>query len=757
MAPLVKLGPAPLASKTSLTPMMKEISQRKSHIDLVFSCDDGSVSGHKFVVGAQSKFLKALLKSEDNGEKAELRLPGIKILHLKRAVKFMYTGQLKMTKQEIEKEHMVWHVNHILIDLFRVDAKLNLPAHLLKPPPKKPEPDPPPSNGRGESGHSGSSAQIQAGSGSSSPKVSDVEHTRQNTVIHEKVPENQEKKKEELQIDCRDKTKTERKKHQSGDSDIQEVEQERVATPDIIDLLDSDPEEDNARGNLNEESVSPESVFVNVDTSISEKTSDNDNVPIPEAPKLIQRSSSEKNSSEEVHRPARAVARKHTSSFSTKSKVLKHAENNLWEDNCVSEQEQVESDTDQESVKKTDQQENAKKKRPVARKHTGPRGNAKKRKPSDIFSLAVKEAEIDLSAINLPLARKSVIEQVLDHSPMNSIMPPIDILATFQGLQPLPPAMLNQFEGQRFPPPNIYRPSFMSPQLGPTQTIYRGKITNYRKVTGSKSTKTIRKHNHIPWTMTGLKKAETFAVVKEEKAIHTCDICGVKYEKYRSLQIHKNRSHNENLKVECPEGCGKLLSNTNAIKKHLLSHRPEEEWPHECPLCHKKFQARGDIPKHLKTKMHENDNIPVMGTKAWFDLVYHDDRNFDYGAMKVKLEKQEARERNKLPPGMYPPSVINLENHEELVGEENNSGFNSSSTEVSNFTMASASQGDLPSIPCLEGLDDFQSLLDTSIPPPLSVLSTGNTVNVLSGSDSLAVFAEDGLFSSLGTEASVLL
>merc|ERR1719317_839591 len=64
-------------------------------------------------------------------------LPGIKILHLKRAVKFMYTGQLKMTKQEIEKEHMVWHVNHILIDLFRVDAKLNLPAHLLKLPTNK--------------------------------------------------------------------------------------------------------------------------------------------------------------------------------------------------------------------------------------------------------------------------------------------------------------------------------------------------------------------------------------------------------------------------------------------------------------------------------------------------------------------------------------------------------------------------------------------------------------------------------------------
>ena len=46
----------------------------------------------------------------------------------------MYTGQLKMTKSEIDKDHLVWHVNHILLHLFRVDAKLNLPPHLLVAP-----------------------------------------------------------------------------------------------------------------------------------------------------------------------------------------------------------------------------------------------------------------------------------------------------------------------------------------------------------------------------------------------------------------------------------------------------------------------------------------------------------------------------------------------------------------------------------------------------------------------------------------------
>ena len=92
--------------------------------------------------------------------------------------------------------------------------------------------------------------------------------------------------------------------------------------------------------------------------------------------------------------------------------------------------------------------------------------------------------------------------------------------------------------------------------------------------------------------MTGLRMNSTLAVVKEEPAIHECADCGVRYDKYRSLQIHRGRAHNSRARVECPEGCGKLLSTTTAIRKHLLSHRPEHEWPFACPLCGKRFQAR---------------------------------------------------------------------------------------------------------------------------------------------------------------------
>ena len=148
---------------------------------------------------------------------------------------------------------------------------------------------------------------------------------------------------------------------------------------------------------------------------------------------------------------------------------------------------------------------------------------------------------------------------------------------------------------------------------------------------------------HVPWTMTGLRRTSTIATVKQEPAVHECEDCGVKYDKYRSLEIHRQRAHNARARVECPEGCGKLLSTTAAIRKHLLSHRPEEEWPHACPLCGKRFQARGDIPKHLMTSKHANDAIPPMGSKEWFDLIYWDDPKYNYAAMKVKLEKQESK------------------------------------------------------------------------------------------------------------------
>ncbi len=118
------------------------------------------------------------------------------------------------------------------------------------------------------------------------------------------------------------------------------------------------------------------------------------------------------------------------------------------------------------------------------------------------------------------------------------------------------------------PPP--LHPDF----LAPNEIVFRGKIIDARAK--PKKTAVVRRrplgYTHIVHTITGVKKAETLAVVKEEKALHPCDQCDRVYVKFRSLEVHKRRTHNSRLQTACPE-CGKLLSGPHALKKHILSHR----------------------------------------------------------------------------------------------------------------------------------------------------------------------------------------
>ena len=51
---VVHLGPVPV-SKKGLSPILKELGQRKSFIDLSLKCDDGIFGVHKALVSAQSK------------------------------------------------------------------------------------------------------------------------------------------------------------------------------------------------------------------------------------------------------------------------------------------------------------------------------------------------------------------------------------------------------------------------------------------------------------------------------------------------------------------------------------------------------------------------------------------------------------------------------------------------------------------------------------------------------------------------------
>ena len=111
--------------------------------------------------------------------------------------------------------------------------------------------------------------------------------------------------------------------------------------------------------------------------------------------------------------------------------------------------------------------------------------------------------------------------------------------------------------------------------------ISRGKWTNISKRgsrgKGGTYTTGIRKHHYSPYTITGKVFSKTLATLAEPEGEHQCLECPAKYNKIASLEKHIQRAHNPNLKFKCPE-CPKMLSCKNAIKKHLLSHRPETEW-----------------------------------------------------------------------------------------------------------------------------------------------------------------------------------
>ena len=125
--------------------------------------------------------------------------------------------------------------------------------------------------------------------------------------------------------------------------------------------------------------------------------------------------------------------------------------------------------------------------------------------------------------------------------------------------------------------------------------VYRGKLIRpEEKPKPTAAVTGIRKHVHNAFTLTGLKRAQSLVAVKEENAVHRCTNCPAVFQKHRSLVVHRQRMHTAK-SFSCPE-CGKKLSSSASIKKHLLTHRPEHMWPYECPLCHKKFQVCSNDP-----------------------------------------------------------------------------------------------------------------------------------------------------------------
>merc|ERR1712223_2311517 len=102
--------------------------------------------------------------------------------------------------------------------------------------------------------------------------------------------------------------------------------------------------------------------------------------------------------------------------------------------------------------------------------------------------------------------------------------------------------------------------------------------------------------------------------------MYNCEICGHVYIKLSILQTHWKQAHNPNAKFKCPE-CPKALSSRQSVKKHMLSHRPESDWPVSYELCDRRFTGVQELQKHFTTPKHKEDEKVQAGSDSLKDIL----------------------------------------------------------------------------------------------------------------------------------------
>lgn len=117
-------GSCTLGQYGQIRGLLSEIGRRRDHLDLKFICDNGRMSAHQFMLGAQSAFLRQIM-TEDTPRRGHsevtLILPGVKLHIMKVVLKFLYTGRLYLTQEDVPQ------VKELLENVLKIDAQITLP------------------------------------------------------------------------------------------------------------------------------------------------------------------------------------------------------------------------------------------------------------------------------------------------------------------------------------------------------------------------------------------------------------------------------------------------------------------------------------------------------------------------------------------------------------------------------------------------------------------------------------------------------
>ncbi len=631
------VGTATLGKRGDIKDLLAALKKRKDpFLDLRIICEDGEISCHRMVVGAHSKFLRDILtsvgeSSEDKDGLTVIHLPQVSHNLMKIVVKFLYSGRLVITQAQVPR------IKVLLERILKIDATIQLPnvedeADLMdSSPPRNEPPD-------GGEGGSGGSSNGNGGGGSSPGKFSHKKFGSSAGGSNGNTGGGWSQSMD---------TSMDNAKSCSSPSEIT-IDMAPPSPPDSItgepmediDIEENvlDGEDDGGAGSPKEEANSEE-VFVvdglNDAAAVRRKSTEAPNVlneqrsdgvdtyeiacnegGISEAElpdPALSSSESPRSGPSPVDSPAGAIMPNEEDSDSREFKAAK-TETPV----------EIKSKLVAEAPKIIAKRPGASNPQYFARKSTAPpdpEALEKKRRKRKRRKLAkrAKKLRIDPSLLEDTYVSSSSSSDDCPSEPSRPTSPSPDD-------EDLPlPSESNEMLLLNLPPPVPLPPE-------PGTVLYRGtwiKQERFNKLMANKEARKNgkpgppKKYNYQPFinTITGMSKIETVAAMEqEEDGEHKCPFCDEVYARERSLKSHMSRSHNERSTVPCPEGCGKMLSSKTAIKKHLLSHRPSNEWPYICRLCGKTFQAKGDLPKHWLTKAHKDD-APKPNTPEFKDLL----------------------------------------------------------------------------------------------------------------------------------------
>ncbi|TRY62752.1 hypothetical protein TCAL_10782 [Tigriopus californicus] len=552
--------------------LLNEIGRRRDHLDLKFVCDNGRMSAHQFMLGAQSAFLRQLMLDTPARwphSEVTLILPGVQLHTMKVVLKFLYTGRLYLTQRDVPA------VKELLENVLKIDAQITLPEDHEATSPWAGQSDTmsfdddQPGSGGGSRGPSTSHA--------SCPSSGWVNDRKRTSPGHESRGSSAPKDGV-AQQGCEQRAGS----LIEGYSAPLSPPDSRTTSPaplvDWVDLADRPPSPKIKKVATAKKSSSRQPMSVKIASPA---------IRIPQAPVIVAKSTGRQTLGRSTGsvRPVIPTAPQVVAKKSSPSVHHPRAQSSLPStlDRLPVEVEIIDVDDDDEREEELV---------PVP-------GPSNCLEPTWSGQVHVNRDELP----DIPLGPPSDPHWL----PPSHLNPPEDSPRGLTlNLNCLPPPI-------PVPPANGL-------------VIHRGKWVHQshveRLAQRKKASSTVRKYAYKPFvTISGQSKATTVtANASDEVGTFPCPHgCGAIFERERSLDSHIRRNHHPNLKASCPE-CGKGLSTSSALKKHLLSHRPESDWPYFCPLCFKKFQAKGDLPKHFLTQRHR-DEVPPVGSPEWIALI----------------------------------------------------------------------------------------------------------------------------------------